>query len=252
MPNPTCCDFTTPYNPSLLHSSTTPSSASLTPSVANILAVTNVRITPDSNSLWRYIELLESEMSERAMEELDRNRRKPQAHLGDAIPLFLMAVKKDVVEEGVLEDEEEEKKGVAVKIKDKEASDHLSLTATGMTIQQIPGQSAPISVPTVAVPKEDCARNVTRPRLENAYAAALKVTLWLSLAECRRPRRDPTKGGKGGKAKAKAKPKAAGGHPRANNADWLAGPQEGWEDHQPNPDNPDQPPRSRRLRSRGG
>eukprot|EP00971_Amphidinium_carterae_P204654 4061352-Amphidinium_carterae.1 len=38
---------------------------------ANIIAVTNVRITPDSNTLWRYIELLEAEMNERAMEELD-------------------------------------------------------------------------------------------------------------------------------------------------------------------------------------
>eukprot|EP00971_Amphidinium_carterae_P277977 5518156-Amphidinium_carterae.2 len=49
----------------------------------NILAVTNVRVTPNVDTLWQYMELLEGELGEKALDEQRRNLRKPQAHLNE-------------------------------------------------------------------------------------------------------------------------------------------------------------------------
>eukprot|EP00971_Amphidinium_carterae_P348636 6490605-Amphidinium_carterae.1 len=49
----------------------------------DMLAVTNVRINPTADALWRYMELLEGELNDKALEEQQRNTRKPQAHLGE-------------------------------------------------------------------------------------------------------------------------------------------------------------------------
>eukprot|EP00971_Amphidinium_carterae_P082082 1623535-Amphidinium_carterae.2 len=49
----------------------------------NMLTVTNVRVNPTADTLWRYIELLEGELNDKALEEQQRNMSKPQAHLNE-------------------------------------------------------------------------------------------------------------------------------------------------------------------------
>eukprot|EP00971_Amphidinium_carterae_P077030 1521954-Amphidinium_carterae.3 len=59
-----------------------------------MLAVTNVRANPTADTLWRYMELLEGELNDKALEEQQRNTRKPQAHLGEEtqVPLDVNGV----------------------------------------------------------------------------------------------------------------------------------------------------------------
>eukprot|EP00971_Amphidinium_carterae_P249669 4955573-Amphidinium_carterae.1 len=52
----------------------------------NMLAVANVRINPTPDTLWRYMELLEAELNDQSMAELQRNTKRPLAHLGDGTP----------------------------------------------------------------------------------------------------------------------------------------------------------------------
>eukprot|EP00971_Amphidinium_carterae_P161771 3206901-Amphidinium_carterae.1 len=52
-----------------------------------MLAVTNVRINPTPDTLWRYMELLEAELNDQAMAEQQRNTKRPLAHLADGTPV---------------------------------------------------------------------------------------------------------------------------------------------------------------------
>eukprot|EP00971_Amphidinium_carterae_P276411 5485023-Amphidinium_carterae.1 len=47
---------------------------------ANILALTSIKLTPTPQVLWQYVDLLEAEFNDRALEEHEYSRQKPQAH----------------------------------------------------------------------------------------------------------------------------------------------------------------------------
>eukprot|EP00971_Amphidinium_carterae_P009331 184054-Amphidinium_carterae.2 len=45
---------------------------------ANILAATSIKLTPTLSVLWRYVDLLDAEFNDRALEEHEYSKQKPQ------------------------------------------------------------------------------------------------------------------------------------------------------------------------------
>eukprot|EP00971_Amphidinium_carterae_P263536 5228263-Amphidinium_carterae.2 len=192
---------------------------------ANITAVTNVRTHATPDTLWRYIELLESELNERALEETDRNRRKAQAH-GAEVP-YAYGMDRKGKDKGTPKGAGGKPPNTFYRNRDDNPNDTRPICPEFLKDRGCnKGGQCTMRHPT---------------RVGKCLRGGAKGH---SVSECLRPRRDvPPKDGKGGNPKPKGTPKpprggrgrgtggGRGGNPRTNNSEWLEGadPNQEWE-----------------------
>eukprot|EP00971_Amphidinium_carterae_P032539 640725-Amphidinium_carterae.1 len=201
---------------------------------SNMLVVTNARINTTVDTLWRYIELLESELNDRALEEHQRNMRKPQAHLADQL-----------YDAQGMEGKGKTKDGKNKKGKGDGKPKGGKAKPSYRNLDDNPKDTRPI-----------CPEFLKDSGCPTSVGKCLRCgAKGHSVAECTRPRRDnPLRpGGKlgGGRSGGRAGGRGGGrtngrskgrgrGNPRANNTEWLGETQdEGTQDqgeYSPNAD----------------